>query len=85
STQLALDDSRLLLEQAQVNRATAARNLQLAIVRVALLQDLPLQLQSAGIQMPAQQAPSPEPPRTNTAQPPGQQAAQTQIPGTTIP
>lgn len=44
STQLELDDSRLLLEQAQVNRATAARNLQLAIVRVALLQDLPLQL-----------------------------------------
>ena len=85
STQLELDDSRLLLEQAQVNRATAARNLQLAIVRVALLQDLPLQLQSAGIQVPAQQAPQPEPPRTNTAQPSGQQAAQQQIPGTTIP
>lgn len=84
STQLELDDSRLLLEQAQVNRATAARNLQLAIVRVALLQDLPLQLQSAGIQTPAQQAPS-EPPRANTTQPQGQQAAQQQIPGTTIP
>lgn len=42
STQLELDDSRLLLGQAQVNRATAARNLQLAIVRVELLQDLPL-------------------------------------------
>lgn len=85
STQLELDDSRLLLEQAQVNRATAARNLQLAIVRVTLLQDLPLQLQSAGIQMPAQQAPPPEPPRSSTAQSSGQQAAQTQIPGTTIP
>lgn len=85
STQLELDDSRLLLEQAQVNRAIAARNLQLAIVRVALLQDLPLQLQSAGIQMPAQQVPLPELPRTNTAQAPGRQAAQQQIPGTTIP
>jgi outer membrane protein len=85
STQLELDDSRLLLEQAQVNRATAARNLQLAIVRVALLQDLPLQLQSAGIQLPAQQAPPPEPPRSNTTQPQAQQAAQQQIPGTTIP
>lgn len=85
STQLELDDSRLLLEQAQVNRATAARNLQLAIVRVTLLRDLPLQLQAAGIQMPAQQAPPQEPPRTNTTQPQGQQAAQQQIPGTQIP
>ncbi len=85
STQLELDDSRLLLEQAQVNRATAARNLQLAIVRVALLQDLPLQLQSAGIQLPAQQASPPEPPRGNTTQPQARQAAQQQLPGTTIP
>lgn len=85
STQLELDDSRLLLEQAQVNRATAARNLQLAIVRVALLQDLPLQLQSAGIQIPVTQPASPEPPRTNTTQPQGQRAAQQQIPGTSIP
>jgi outer membrane protein len=85
STQLELDDSRLLLEQAQVNRATAARNLQLAIVRVALLQDLPLQLQSAGIQLPvAQQAP-PELPRSSGAQPQGQQASQQQSPGTPIP
>ena len=85
STQLELDDSRLLLEQAQVNRATAARNLQLAIVRVALLRDLPLQLQAAGIQTPAPQAPPQEPPRTNTTQPQGQQAAQQQLPGTQIP
>lgn len=84
STQLELDDSRLLLEQAQVNRATAARNLQLAIVRVALLQDLPLQLQAAGIQVPVQQAPPPEPPRGNNT-PAGQQSAQQQIPGNTIP
>ncbi|RPI26888.1 MAG: TolC family protein [Acidobacteria bacterium] len=42
STQLELSDSRLLLEQARVNRAQAARDLQVARVRVALLPDLPL-------------------------------------------
>lgn len=84
STQLELDDSRLLLEQAQVNRATAARNLQLAIVRVALLQELPLQLQSAGIQLPVQQQAPPEVPRGN-AQQQVQQASQQQIPGNPIP
>lgn len=85
STQLELDDSRLLLEQAQVNRATAARNLQLAIVRVTLLQDLPLQLQSAGIQLPVTQPPPAEPARANPTQPQARQAAQQQIPGTFTP
>ncbi|RPJ60531.1 MAG: TolC family protein [Acidobacteria bacterium] len=42
STQLELSDSRLLLEQARVNRAQAARDLQVARVRVALLPSLPL-------------------------------------------
>ncbi len=42
STQLELSDARLLLEQARVNRAQAARDLQIARVRVALLPDLPL-------------------------------------------
>jgi outer membrane protein TolC len=42
STQLELTDSRLLLEQAQANRAQAARDLQIARARVALLPDLPL-------------------------------------------
>jgi outer membrane protein TolC len=42
STQTELADSRLLLEQARVNRATAGRDLQIAQVRVALLPDLPL-------------------------------------------
>ncbi|HXH06980.1 MAG TPA: TolC family protein, partial [Vicinamibacterales bacterium] len=36
STQLELADARLLLEQAQVNRAVAARDLQIARARVAL-------------------------------------------------
>ncbi len=43
STQTDLSQSRLLLEQAVVNRAQAARNLAVARVRLALLRDLPLQ------------------------------------------
>jgi outer membrane protein TolC len=43
STQVELSDSRILLQQAQANRALAARNLQVARVRLALLRDLPLQ------------------------------------------
>ncbi|MEO6443742.1 MAG: TolC family protein, partial [Gemmatimonadaceae bacterium] len=42
STQLELSESRLLLEQSRANRAVAARNLQVARVRLALLRDLPL-------------------------------------------
>jgi len=43
STQIELNDSRILLEQAVTNRALAARNLQVARVKLALLADLPLQ------------------------------------------
>jgi outer membrane protein TolC len=43
STQVELNDSRLLLQQAQANRAQAARELQVARVRLALLRDLPVQ------------------------------------------
>ena len=42
STQLELSDSRLLLQQADANRAQAARDLQIARARVALLPGLPL-------------------------------------------
>jgi outer membrane protein TolC len=42
STQLELADSRLLLQQAQANRAQAARDVQVARARVALIADLPL-------------------------------------------
>ena len=42
STQLELSDSRLLRQQADANRAQAARDLQVARARVALLPDLPL-------------------------------------------
>ena len=42
STQVELDDSRLLLQQALANRAQAARDLNVARARLALLEDLPL-------------------------------------------
>jgi hypothetical protein len=47
STQLELNDARILLEQAVANRALAARNLQVARVKLALLPDLPLQSTAA--------------------------------------
>jgi outer membrane protein len=43
STQLELNDSRILMEQATANRALAARNLQIARIKLALLPNLPLQ------------------------------------------
>jgi outer membrane protein TolC len=42
STQLELTESRLLLQQARANRAQAARDFQVARLRLALLKDLPL-------------------------------------------
>lgn len=42
STQTELTDARLLLEQAQANRATAARDVRVARARLAMLRDLPL-------------------------------------------
>ena len=42
STQLELSESRLLLEQSAANRASAARNLRVAEVRLTLIHDLPL-------------------------------------------
>ena len=53
STQLELSDSRLQLEQALSNKARAARNYQVARVKLALLRDLPL---SQGGSAAAQQA-----------------------------
>ena len=48
STQLELSDSRLLLQQAQANRAQAARDVQTARARVALIADLPLSSAGTG-------------------------------------
>ncbi|MDQ6885663.1 MAG: TolC family protein [Gemmatimonadota bacterium] len=50
STQIELSDSRILLQQAQANRAQAARDLQVARMRVLLLRDLPLSGTTAGSQ-----------------------------------
>jgi outer membrane protein TolC len=59
STQLELNDSRILMEHATVNTALAARNLQVARVKLALLPNLPLQTstsaQTAQQQLQAQQ------------------------------
>ncbi|MEO5588396.1 MAG: TolC family protein [Gemmatimonadaceae bacterium] len=48
STQLELNDSRILLEQSTANRAVAARNLQIARIKLALLPNLPLQAGTSG-------------------------------------
>ncbi len=48
STQTELLDARLALQQAETNRAQAARDLQIAKVRLALLADLPLGAGDAG-------------------------------------
>ena len=44
STQLELSESRVQLQQALANRAQAARNLQVARMRLTLIRDLPFQL-----------------------------------------
>lgn len=48
STQIELTDARVQLQQAQSNRARAARDLQVARVRLKLLRDLPLSGGGAG-------------------------------------
>jgi outer membrane protein TolC len=55
STQLELSDARVQLQQAEANRALAARDLQVARARVALLPELPLS--GAAGAAPAPQAP----------------------------
>jgi outer membrane protein len=73
STQLELSDSRVLLQQAEANRAQAARDLQVARARVALLPNLPLGAggTTGGQQQftpPAQQAPQQQAPQTGNGQ-----------------
>jgi outer membrane protein len=48
STQLELTESRVLLQQARANRAQAARDFQVARLRLALIKDLPLGSSGAG-------------------------------------
>jgi outer membrane protein len=55
STQLELSQSRLLLQEAEANRAWTARNLRVAQSRLTLLRDLPLGAVQGGAQGNAQQ------------------------------
>jgi outer membrane protein len=66
STQLELSDARLLLQQSEANRAQAARDLQVARARVALLPDLPVGsglLPRAPLSQPQPQVPQQQPPQ----------------------
>ena len=81
STQLELADARLLLQQSEANRAQAARDLQVARARLALLPNLPLS--GASPLRPAPQATSPQPASPATAPGTGQlRNAATTTPGT---
>ena len=71
STQLELSDSRLLLQQAEANRAQAARDLQVARARAALLPNLPLGAGRSGAASGQRAAAAGVPP---PAQPPTQRA-----------
>jgi outer membrane protein TolC len=62
ASQIELSDAQLLLEQAQVNRALALRDVQVARARLALLADLPLSQGSATSA--AQSQPQPQPSQT---------------------
>lgn len=53
STQLELDQSRTQLQQARINRVLAARDFELARLRLALLGDLPIGMSSAATAVPA--------------------------------
>ncbi len=77
STQLELNDARILLEQAVTNRALAARNLQVARVKLALLPDLPLQTTGASQAQAQSAASQQQPSQQGTQQTQAAQPAQT--------
>ena len=52
STQLELSDARLSQQQAEANRMQAARDLQVARARVALLPNLPVSAPAGGVALP---------------------------------
>jgi outer membrane protein len=58
STQLELSDARLSLQQAEANRTQAARDLQVARARIALLPDLPVATTGGAVVVPARPTPS---------------------------
>jgi len=73
STQLELSDSRLLLQQAEANRALAARDLQVARARVALLPELPLTASAGAVPRSTAVQSSPQPQPQTQQQPGGTQ------------
>jgi outer membrane protein TolC len=75
STQLELSDSRLLLQQAEANRALAARDLQVARARVALLPELPLAASAGAAPRSTAVQASPQPQPQTQQQPGGTQFA----------
>jgi len=80
STQTELNESRILLQQSEANRAQAARDLQIAQVHVALLPDLPLNASAASgaaAGAAAQQAQAQSAQQNQTQQQPQQQPTQT--------
>ncbi len=90
STQIELNDARILLEQAVANRALAARNLQVARVKLALLPNLPLQttgFTQTGAQAQTQSAATQQsqPPQSTPSTQAAQQQAQGQQQQTGIP
>jgi outer membrane protein len=82
STQLELSDARLQLQQSDANRAQAARDLQVARARMALLPDLPLSTGGAGTRPQPQQQPFAAPSMPSPAPGPfgGQRNAAAQSP-----
>jgi outer membrane protein TolC len=70
STQLELSDARLQQQQAEANRARAARDLQVARAHVALLPDLPVGAATGAV--PATVTPQPVPQTPQPAQDSGQ-------------
>lgn len=69
SPQIELSDARLQLEQAQVNRALALRDVQVARARLALLEDLPLGTGGGVTVQPIQIPQGTQTPSTQPAQP----------------
>ncbi|MEO8945917.1 MAG: TolC family protein [Gemmatimonadaceae bacterium] len=88
STQLELNDTRNQLAQSLVNRAQAARNVQVARVTLALLPNLPVLTATAGqTNLSSQQQQQQQQPTTQspTTQPPGAAGLGTPAAGSTSP
>ena len=81
STQTELNDLRIQLAQAQATRAQAARDLQVARMRVALLPALPLDPSLGNAAATSAGAPAVAAPAPSTQQPTPYQAPQAQTPG----